>query len=104
MLASFAVAVAVALVSFSTGTGAVLTNCAVCPPSLFYQGITWTLLASPGGENVVDCHYSSPLDPNSRPTCSYREADGHLQSTNTVGGPNGACPNPVAVVLKQACA
>ncbi|KAJ6572874.1 hypothetical protein DFH09DRAFT_402493 [Mycena vulgaris] len=72
MLASFTVALAVTLVSFSTGTGAVLTNCAVCPPTLFYQGITWTLLASPGGENIVDCHYSSPLDPNSRPTCSYR--------------------------------
>ncbi|KAJ7465724.1 hypothetical protein FB451DRAFT_1561437 [Mycena latifolia] len=100
MLVSFTTALAVALVSLSTGTGAVLTNCAVCSPTLFYQGITWTLLVSPGGENAVDCHYFSPLEPNSQPTCSYREIDGHLSATNT---PRGTCPDPVPVVKKQMC-
>ncbi|KAJ7247499.1 hypothetical protein C8J57DRAFT_1240833 [Mycena rebaudengoi] len=42
-------------ISTTDRTGAVLTNCAVCPPTLFYHGLTWTLLAPSGGENVVDC-------------------------------------------------
>ncbi|KAJ7264572.1 hypothetical protein C8J57DRAFT_1718486 [Mycena rebaudengoi] len=105
MLSRLTIALAVALVSLSTGAEAVLTNCAVCPPSLFYQGLTRTLiLPSPGGENVVDCRYMSTQDPNFVATCSYREADGHLTSTNTVGGPSGACQNPVAVVQKSSCA
>ncbi|KAJ6545193.1 hypothetical protein B0H19DRAFT_1167118 [Mycena capillaripes] len=102
MLARLTIALAAALVSLSTGAAAVLTNCAVCPPTLFYQGLTRTLtVPTAGGENVVDCRYVSPEDPNFAATCSYREADGHLTSTNTVGG---ACTNPVSVVLKSSCA
>ncbi|KAJ7132601.1 hypothetical protein C8R44DRAFT_871529 [Mycena epipterygia] len=103
MLAHLTIALAAALVSLSTGAGAVLTNCAVCPPSLFYQGLTRTLVTPVGGENVVDCRYVSSQDPNFAATCEYREQDGHLTSTNTVGGPNGACQNPVSVVQKQSC-
>ncbi|KAJ7107549.1 hypothetical protein C8R44DRAFT_885535 [Mycena epipterygia] len=81
MLARLTIALAAALVSLSTGAGAVLTNCAVCTPTLFYKGLTRALTVQSAGENVVDCHYASP--DGISPTCSYRETDGHLTSTNT---------------------
>ncbi|KAJ7226408.1 hypothetical protein C8J57DRAFT_1585723 [Mycena rebaudengoi] len=65
MLSRLTIALAAALVSLSTGAEAVLTNCAVCPPTLLYQGFTRTLTVPTAA------------------TCSYREADGHVTSTNT---------------------
>ncbi|KAJ7224897.1 hypothetical protein C8J57DRAFT_1253140 [Mycena rebaudengoi] len=62
MLSRLTIALAAALVSLSTGAEVVLTNCAVCPPTLFYQGLTCTLTVPMAA------------------TCSYREADGHLMS------------------------
>jgi hypothetical protein len=57
MLTRLTIALAVALVSLSTGAEAVLTNCAVCPSTLFYQGLTRALTTQSAGENVVDCQY-----------------------------------------------
>ncbi|KAJ6568993.1 hypothetical protein B0H19DRAFT_1256678 [Mycena capillaripes] len=74
MLTRLSIALAVALVSLSIGAEAVITNCAVCAPTLFYKGLTRAPVTQVAGENVVDCHYSSPDDLSFSPTCSYRES------------------------------
>ncbi|KAJ7983190.1 hypothetical protein DFH06DRAFT_1172621 [Mycena polygramma] len=102
MLARLTVALAVALVTLSTGVEATLVNCAACSSTFFYKGLTRALTTVSAGENVLDCHYASPDDATFSPTCSYREADGHLTSTNTVAV-NGVCPNPATVVKKSTC-
>ncbi|KAJ7907183.1 hypothetical protein B0H13DRAFT_2332569 [Mycena leptocephala] len=56
-------AVALAIVSFSTGAAAV--TCGVCNATIFVQGLTRTLtLQREEGSNTVQCNYDTPPSPD----------------------------------------
>ncbi|KAJ7197003.1 hypothetical protein GGX14DRAFT_671543 [Mycena pura] len=102
---STSVALALAIVSFAPSVSAV--SCAVCPASIFYQGLTRTLtLPQQTSGNTLQCNFDTPAISGFNPACVYRNVDGVLIITDTagsIGALPGACPTSVPVVQKTSC-
>ncbi|GLB40982.1 hypothetical protein LshimejAT787_0901970 [Lyophyllum shimeji] len=97
------VALALTIASLS-GSGAAVF-CAVCPPTIFYQGLTRTLTLTKytASAGTVQCNYDTPAIPGKSPGCLYRNLDGQVTFTNTgatLSSLPGACPNPATVITK----
>ncbi|PPQ65447.1 hypothetical protein CVT26_000099 [Gymnopilus dilepis] len=75
-------ALALSIVSFTSGVAAV--SCAVCAPTIFFDGLTRTLTLSREEEsNTLQCNYDTPAISGFSPACLYQNVNGQLIFTNT---------------------
>ncbi|KAF9257460.1 hypothetical protein L218DRAFT_1006124 [Marasmius fiardii PR-910] len=95
------------LISLSAlGSVQALINCAKCPPTIFYNGLTRSLTFSKEATSssigsTVQCNYDSPPISGISIYCLYQNSDGHVVVTNTGAG-SGACPFP-RMVMQSSC-
>ncbi|GLB40981.1 hypothetical protein LshimejAT787_0901960 [Lyophyllum shimeji] len=74
-------ALALSVAAFCGSAAAV--NCAVCPSSIFYAGLTRTLTNTLKSTGTLQCNYDSPPISGFSPYCLYSNLDGALVLTNT---------------------
>ncbi|KAJ7683856.1 hypothetical protein B0H17DRAFT_1204843 [Mycena rosella] len=104
--AEVATAIALALVSFSTGAAA--ATCVICSPTIFFDNVNRTLVLQREEEsNTVMPSYSSQNLPTSVPTAftATSNIDGILLTTNTgatITSLPEACP-AIPLVQQASC-
>ncbi|KAJ7740639.1 hypothetical protein B0H16DRAFT_1464862 [Mycena metata] len=93
-------ALALALVAISFSSSAAAVSCAVCGPSIFFEGLTRTLTSTrQDSGNAAQCNYDTPPIAGIAPACVYPNVNGQLTVTNA----GSACPLSVPVVQEAAC-
>ncbi|KAF8902932.1 hypothetical protein CPB84DRAFT_821562 [Gymnopilus junonius] len=99
------VTLALSIISFSSNAAA--ASCAVCAPTIVFDGLTRTLTLSREEEdNTLQCNYDTPPIEGFSPGCLYLNVDGQLIFTNTAGSLfslPGACPSTLPLVEKTSC-